>query len=299
MAKDNRYIQALSENENLIGIASAAALSVATLNPLPILVGAVAEAAYLLAVPDSKWYGARLSRRQRAAEDARRRQMWDSLVPALSNPMKERFAHLRSVRDSIAQQATPEADVFGEVLGKLDYLLDKFLLFASKEAQFRAYLGSMWLEASHDLPVADPPRPAPRTRTLRGIGDPLPQPPPPDMHVASIEDKIADIQGFYAGSIERMQALADHETDSDTKAVLAKRIDVLGQRREFAGRIGKILTNLTYQLGLLEDTFGLINDQMRARSPEQVLQDIDSVVCQTDSMTQLLDELGSYEQMTR
>jgi len=49
---------------------------------------------------------------------------------------------------------------------------------------------------------------------------------------------------------------------------------------------------------LLEDSFGLINDQMRARSPEQVLADIEGVVYQTDSMTQLLEELAPYQQST-
>ncbi len=86
------------------------------------------------------------------------------------------------------------------------------------------------------------------------------------------------------------------ETDASTKAVLEKRIQVLTQRSEGVGKIGRILTNLQYQLSLLEDTFGLINDQIRARSPEQVLADIEGVVDQTDSMTQLLEELAPYEQ---
>ena len=66
-AKDSKYVQALQENENVVGMATAAALSVALLNPLPLLVGAVAEAAYMLAVRDSKWYSGRLERRWLAA----------------------------------------------------------------------------------------------------------------------------------------------------------------------------------------------------------------------------------------
>ena len=89
----------------------------------------------------------------------------------------------------------------------------------------------------------------------------------------------------------------EQETDDDTKAVLEKRLDVLQRRQEFIGKVDKILTNISNQLKLLEDTFGLINDEIRARSPEQVLADIDDVVTQTNTMTEVLEELAPYEQM--
>ena len=107
---------------------------------------------------------------------------------------------------------------------------------------------------------------------------------------------VTEVQASYKRDIEQAQALQAKETDLNTKAVLDKRIQVLEQRSEGVGKIGRILTNLQYQLALLEDTFGLINDQIRARSPEQVLADIEGVVDQTDSMTQLLEELAPYEQ---
>jgi hypothetical protein len=50
-------------------------------------------------------------------------------------------------------------------------------------------------------------------------------------------------------------------------------------------------------MDLVEDTFGLTNDEIRARSPEQILADIDDVVSQTDTMVQVLEELAPYEQM--
>jgi hypothetical protein len=79
--------------------------------------------------------------------------------------------------------------------------------------------------------------------------------------------------------------------------VMEKRLDVLRRRQEFTAKIGKILTNLNHQLELLEDTFGLINDEIRARSPEQILSDIDEVVWQTDTMTKVLDEVAPLEQL--
>ena len=58
-----------------------------------------------------------------------------------------------------------------------------------------------------------------------------------------------------------------------------------------------ILINLNHQLQLVEDTFGLINDEIRARAPQQILADIEEVVVATDSMSTALEELAPYEQM--
>ena len=60
-------------------------------------------------------------------------------------------------------------------------------------------------------------------------------------------------------------------------------MEVIKRRKEFVGKMEKILANLNHQLRLVEDTFGLINElKMRARSPEQLLIDIEEVVGQTD-----------------
>jgi hypothetical protein len=47
----------------------------------------------------------------------------------------------------------------------------------------------------------------------------------------------------------------------------------------------------------MEDTFGLINDEIRARSPEQVLADIEDVVSQSDSLTETLQDVSPFDQM--
>ena len=46
------------------------------------------------------------------------------------------------------------------------------------------------------------------------------------------------------------------------------------------------------ELGPKEDTFGLINDEIRARSPEQILADIEEVVVATDTMSTALEEVA-------
>ena len=284
--KTNRYLEAFKENGNLVSLSAAVALSAATLNPLPLLVGLVAEAAYLLFVPDSRWYDVRLSRRNDAEVEQRRQQLKAQTFVLLDPAMQERFTRLEDVRRQIDHQAQDDQKWFREVLRKLDYLLEKFLLFAGKEAEFRRYLGTVWQEECGSRPSpAAPPR-------ASGRGGAAPSPP-----AGRSARMVEDVQASYEAEITGLQKLQQAEPDDNTKAVLAKRSEVLQQRRDGVGKIGRILTNLQYQLALLEDTFGLINDQIRARSPEQVLADIEGVVYQTDSMTQLLEELAPYAQV--
>ena len=265
--KSNQYWEAFKEGSNLVGLTSLTALSAATLNPLPLLFGLVAEAVYLLFVPDSRWYDARLSRRNDAEIESRRQQLKAQTFTRLDAAMQARFTRLEEVRRQIELQAQDDQKWFREVLRKLDYLLEKFLLFAAKEAEFDQYLKTVWSQ---------------ECKGIKNSGRP--------------GRIIEDVQASYDTEMAQIQTLQQGEQDANTRAILAKRIEVLQQRREGVGKIGRILTNLQYQLALLEDTFGLINDQIRARSPEQVLADIEGVVYQTDSMTQLLEELAPYEQ---
>lgn len=278
-SKRSRYLEAFKEGGNLIGLTSLVAASAALLSPLPLLAGLVVEAAYLLFVPDSHWYDARLSRRGDVEVEQRRRQLKAQTFTLLDTDMQARFTRLEEIRTQINAQAQDDRKWFLTVLRKLDYLLEKFLLFAGKEAEFRRYIGSVW----HDECGSR------RGAAGRGAGE---AGTPPASRAAPM---VTEVQASYKRDIEQARALQAKETDANTKAVLDKRIQVLEQRSEGVGKIGRILTNLQYQLALLEDTFGLINDQIRARSPEQVLADIEGVVDQTDSMTQLLEELAPYE----
>src|SRR5579871_5381196 len=136
----NPYIAAFKENYNTIGLAVTAAASVALLTPVPLLAGIVAEVAYLAFVPDSKWYAVRLARRSEAEVEQRRRVLKDQTLPTLRPEMQERFLQLEETRKQIDTASQGDKAWFREVVRKLDYLLEKFLLFAGKEAQFRNYL---------------------------------------------------------------------------------------------------------------------------------------------------------------
>jgi hypothetical protein len=308
----NRFREAFNENANLVGLASALALSCALWNPLPLLVGLVAEAAYLLFVPDTKWFEARLARKHDAEIEARRLKLKQQIIPTLRPALQERFERLEMTRRQIDTNTQADQRWFREVLRKLDYLLEKFLQFANKEMQFRNYLDSLWSEikqeqqtnrklSDYDLGGS------PRSGTGRRQNEPprRPQNQEPTRSASSVDandrwvqQRIEDIQAQYQREQDYLKQLLEKEPDPDTQAVLEKRADVLQRRSEFVSKMGRILTNINHQLQLLEDTFGLINDEIRARSPEQVLAEIDEVVVATNTMASALEELAPYEQLT-
>lgn len=313
MRKENRIQAAFKEGYNLVGLTTAVAASVALLNPLPLLAGLVAEAAYLLFVPDSRWYETRVARKFDAEVDARRQRLRTEVLPSLRSELRVRFERLESTRVQIATQPASCEAWFAQVLRKLDYLLEKYLLFGSREAQFRAYLQSVLDEVRQ----AQPPSTLEQAgfiievtehqgkRRVRGRAH-APQNPGERPSEAELPRDPADrwarltvdeIQDHYDEEAEAVRRLLDQEQDVATQAVLQKRTEVLKRRHEGIGKIERILLNLNQQLRLLEDTFGLINDEIRARSPEQVLADIEEVVGQTESMTRLLEEIAPYEQM--
>src|SRR5207253_7440693 len=114
-----------------------------------------------------------------------------------------------------------------------------------------------------------------------------------------VKSTVKEIQDSYDAELVKIQQFQQQSTETElhTQAVLEKRSEVIKRRQEHIGRLGSILINLNHQCRLMEDTFGLINDEVRARSPEQVLADIDQVVLQTDAMTETLEEVAPFEQM--
>ena len=309
MPTHNRLIEAMKESYNAVGLAGAAALSLALLNPLPLLAAVVAEAAYLLFVPDSAWYQARLSKRYDAEIEQQREQMKAQTLTLLRPEIQERFAHLEATRKQIDAQSAEDKTWFREVLRKLDYLLDKFLLFASKEAQFRAYLEQLQNEL-HPAAASGNERGwnYERDRSTgragsRNEGRDASGGRRKSLAYSSAsadewtQQVVGEIQAHYQQEADKLRQSLEAETDEATRSILQKRVDILQRRDEFVGKIGRILVNLNHQLQLVEDTFGLINDEIRARSPEQILADVEEVVVATDTMASSLQELASVEQM--
>jgi hypothetical protein len=320
----NRYAEALKENYNIIGLAGAVAVAAALTNPFILLPALVAEAAYLIFVPDTRWYTQRLAHRHDAEIEERRNRLKAEIMPTLRPDLQRRFLRLEELRRQIGTLSMGEKTWFLEVLRKLDYLLDKFLQFAAKEGQFRAYLASNLAEARGEAVGPSPAKNAAgRPAWLddafekgQGAGTKTPirrvksaqngvtpsvatQANTAQMNAQSekwVQNTVAEIQNHYDKETENLRALLKDEKDEGTLAVLEKRCEVLERRREFVGKMGRILQNLNHQLELLEDTFGLISDEIRARPPEQVLADIEDVVTQTNTMTEVLEEIAPYEQ---
>lgn len=259
----NRYLAALQEPSNVLGMAGALAVSLGFVTPVPLLAAFVLEAAYLIFVPDSKWYEKRLAKAHDAEIFERRRLYKEQVFPVLSPELRNRFERMVQGREEIARQAGTSEKWLAQIVRKLDFLLEKWLQFAQKEAQFRVYLETVANEHGAKL------------RTFKeGQGAAL-----------------------YDNDLAHIERMLDNETDPNTKAVLQKRLEVTRRRQSFAEKIVKTVDNLNHQLELLEDTFSLIREELLARSPEQVLGDIDDVVSQTNSMTQVLEEMAPYERM--
>ncbi len=268
----NRYLTAFQEQYNLLGLVSTVTLAAAMASVPVLLAGFVVEAAYLIFVPDSKWFEARLARQNDAEVRAQREQLKAEVLPKLRPSLQIRFAKLEAERAEIDRQTADDKLWMREVLRKLDFLLDKFLQFALKDEQFRVYL--------HE------------TRLKKLGGDSQLSPEQTD---AWARETVELLQDDYAREIAEIEAHAQSESDENTRAVLQKRLEFLKRRRDFIARIGTIVTNLSQQLALLEDTFGLISDELLARAPEQVLGDIEDVVSQTKIMPEVLEEMASHE----
>jgi len=301
MPNVNRYREAFKEKYNMIGMAGFAAASLATLSPIPLLVGVVAEAAYMLFWPDSSYYSRILKLREGAELLKQRQKMRADVLPTLTPDLRARYQRLEQMREQINAQTAEGQQWFSEAPRKFDYLLDKFLVFATKQTQFTQYLISV-----HDEVCGAPlPQPLPKRRDVfaldggkSGISTPpVNTAPALDPTDPKMQKLIDETQQKYTRDQQEVTDQLAKEQDESTKAVLMKRLEILKRRAEFLTKISKTLTNLSHQLQLLEDTFGLINDEIRARSPEQVLEDIDDVITQTDTMTKVLDELAPYEQM--
>lgn len=289
----SRYAEAFKEGFNLVTLASALALSAAFLNPIPLLAAIIIEAAYLLFVPDSKWFERRLERKYDEEVIAHREKLKSEVFPHVRNSVRERFLGLESMRRQIESQVSGEEKWFRYALRKLDFLLEKYLQFAQKESTFVQYLIALKSQ------VQDPDKPPPVVRK-KGVAFDLNSPPPIPMIEPNerwIKKAVEDIQDHYLGEIAAIDSKLTADPDFPTKQVVEKRKEILNRRHEFVGRIGMILTNLESQMALMADTFGLVNDEIRARSPEQVLADIDEVVLTTNSLTEAIESVTPYDEL--
>ncbi len=315
MARTNPYTEALKEPANLIGFATLAATSLAVNNPLPVLCGIVVEAAYLLFVPETKWYRDRLTNRGQSKTSLAWQVRRDQVLSTLRPDLQSRFRRLEIARAQIDTKVRSQVSFKPEMLDKLDQLLLQFLDFCATETTFRTYLSDL----IDQLSVNDGARPQP-------IFDSRPGYIPPQytkvrnydqQYYASPEPLAGNVPKRKPGSdlspdnwvtwavnqiqlkfnAQLNQLNPESETDPALKELKQKRADVLSRRNDHVAQMGKAIVNLDLQVQLIEDTFGLINDEVSTRNPDQVIGEIDSLMLQTETLTKTLQEIGQFDQV--
>jgi hypothetical protein len=287
----SRLKEAFTQDANLIGLAAVATTSMIMLNPLPLLVGTVAEVGYLLFAPDSAWIRSKIAHKNLAAEEQQRQAQRASMLNGLRDEIRARFDHLQAKLGEIetAAKADP-AWATTDLLPSLEFLLDKFLAFANKEGQYRQYLETIRDEEQDAAPVRSMRQ---GSRQQAQVVRPLPT---GDATVAWANRLVDDVSARYTAESEQLNAEAEREQDPDARALLEKRAQVLQQRDDYLKRAGRAIVNIHRQLTLLEDAFGLINDQIRVRPPDQIKADLDGVLQTTQMMTKTLDEMAQFDQ---
>jgi len=120
----HRMTKALREDANILGLAGSAALSLALLNPLPLLVGLVAEAVYLMYVPDSRWYATRLAYRYDRDVTQRRRELRAKYFEVQDQPLVSRLEQLEVLRAAISAEKPSDETRWLKLLRQTDYLLE-------------------------------------------------------------------------------------------------------------------------------------------------------------------------------
>lgn len=284
---------AFTEMLNVVFLVLAAIVFLTTNSAAVLFAVLAAEFGYMLFVPGSRWYRGVLTGRAMHRRQLERAQMKRDILPALLPGDRNRFLRLEAQRNQL-----PAAPAIGygreemaAVYQQMDLLLDKFLNFAAKSAQYRAYLvdmvrpsagpavpGAHWVDRLFDIAstlIAE--------KQTGGRAAPAPPRTPAD-----IQTVVDQVRTGLDERIAQMKASLDAQGTDANRQIVAKNLEVVTKRRERIGELGDIITNLECQLDLIENTFGLISDQVRSLPPEQVLQDINDVVLQTETTTQLL-----------
>ncbi|HEY3266071.1 MAG TPA: hypothetical protein VGM37_04035 [Armatimonadota bacterium] len=292
---------AFAEPLNLLFVVFAFFVAMATEDPAVLFVAAAMELGYMLFVPDSGWYRNVLEGRALRTRQLERAKMKREILPGLLPQDRGRFQRLETMRNQLPNAA---AIGFGRehtviVCRQMDVLLDKFLQFGAKSAQYRAYLvdmvrptpgpvfqGAGWVDRIFDLASVL------ITEKQDGLRIPVNGQPRKTAEMASI---IEQVQTGLDSRIEQLKGSVAGAANDANRLVLQKNLEVVQKRRERIGELGNIITNLECQLDLIENTFGLISDQIRTLPPEQVLADINDVIIQTETTTQLLAAAAPVE----
>lgn len=300
---ESRIKTAFNEQENMIGMAAFAGLSIFLLNPIPLIIGAAIEVAYLLFVPDSNWYNNKLVARQKELAKERRDALKQKVYESGGQEYLEKYTQLESVRTQLDDDYTSRPD-WRDVIDRLDTLLGKYLEFSLQDARLRQYLDSLSDQAEQGLPGLLKPKNK-ETTELRARLMQSQQAAEnfSDETVRWVETEMASIRMYFQSQISAIQQLINEEEiriaagtgNANNRDTLQKRIEIQTMSLNQAEKIGQGLVNLNQQMALMEETIRLINGQIKSKQPGQVLLDIENLVDQSETVSNFLHDIAPFE----
>ncbi|MBI3912389.1 MAG: hypothetical protein HY320_15830 [Armatimonadetes bacterium] len=270
----NRYIEALKDEYHLLGWCGLIVGALMADAPSALLLlGPALEAAYLAAVPHSPWFRRRLEQKRVEIEARVRAYHRATLLPTLCRRDRERYADLCQMSQDIARHHDPVLERHQqEVDAQLEYLLDRFLVFAAKSQLLRSHLSRLAEGPRHVLEGEE-------AIAARDLGE---------MESRAVERFERDLE-TVAADLER-------ETDRESLAILRKHAEILRRSRASVEEMARLIRNLERQMALLENTFTLIQTQTKQGAPDQVLEDVTALVNQSDALAQAIQEFAPVEQ---
>lgn len=300
---ESRIKTAFNEQENMIGIAAFVGASIFLLNPVPLIIGAALEVAYLLFVPDSNWYANKLVQRQKGIAKERREALKQKVYDAVDQDYWDKYQQLESVRTQLDDDYVSRPD-WRDVIDRLDTLLGKYLEFGLQDARLRQYLDSLSDQAEQGLPGLL----KPKNKETSALRERLAQSQQAadnfsDETVRWVETEMASIRLYFQSQISAIQQLINEEEtriasgtgNMNNRDTLQKRIEIQTMSLNQAEKIGQGLVNLNQQMALMEETIRLINGQIKSKQPGQVLLDIENLVDQSETVSNFLHDIAPFE----
>jgi len=282
---------------NLIGLASFGAISGALVDLRPALVGIGLEVGYL-AVSTFAPAGSGLNRfiYSRPFGDIRllghktpiEQVSKQTVLPLLRSEIKEQYSTLEFHCKSILNTVDAASQTGAAISDTLAYLLNKFLLFAIRELEFRERLVVLVDEAEAMDPASNGTH-RPHLKIVAGSNEPALEEPIPNL--------IGRAHAGYEAEIQRTAAKQRINTDSDEDGRFADRQTILRRRSRHAERVGNVLQNVRLEMNKIGVKIQSMDEEGLAAAPVQALKDLKGLVVETDSVTRTIEEIEPLEEL--
>lgn len=258
------YKEAFNETGNIVGLVIAGALSAATLNPIPLFIGAGLEALYMLFMPDSKFYKRLVGLRRSIAEKEQAenteklsKEMQIANLEKHDSNLFSRYKKLKKIHteilERINQPSKTTANLMNVELEKINYLLDSYINFLDTYVQYKDYLGQV------------------NAKSIQSDIDRLTK-------------EVFDMTMSKKGN-----------KNEELRKLKQKNIDILTKRKERITQMENTLSTVNAQLEIIEDTLHLINDQMVSlHSTGELGVDLDELVTGVESTERAIFETNRF-----